>query len=1109
MHFKDFSHRAFWGRGITKTFWRVMKLTGILMLIALLHVSAAGLSQKVTLSVKNAPLEKVFDQIKQQTGLSFLWDEKVLSNTVPVTIDVKDAVVSEVLDACLKNQGLSYSIIQNMVVIKKSATATKFQLDNTSPPIDIHGHVTDSLGNPLVGASITVKGSKKGTSTDANGDFSLKGISENSTINISFTGYDTKTIKLNNANSYTVNLVHSTSILDQVQIIAYGTTTQRLSTGDVTTVTSDIIEKQPVSNPLFALEGRVPGMYIAQATGVPGSGFTVLIRGQNSIGQGNSPMYIIDGVPYVPSNLTSLGYSINLNTDMLNPLNFINPLDIGSIDVLKDADATAIYGSRGANGVVLITTKRGLSGKTKIDLSLSTGQGTVGHYMDLLNTQQYLMMRREAFANDGIVPDINSAPDLISWDTTKYTNWQKQLLGGTAKNTNAQVSISGGNKNTQFLISGNYRSDGTVFPGDFVDKRGSFNLSLNNISDNQKLKTNINVIYLSDNNNLTSFDPTTFAITLSPNIPSLTDSKGNFFWPAGLYDNPYASFAMGYFAKNNNLIGSANIHYQILPELELLVDAGFNKTALQETTTEPVSSNNPAYGVTTGTSQFANNNIQTWNIEPQINWRKIIAGGKLNVLFGCTFQQTIQQGYTIQGNGYTNDLLLEDVNSAGNLTSLGSTYIQYRYNAFFGKVNYNIKDKYLINLTARRDGSSRFGPGNQFANFGAVGGAWIFSNERFVKENFPVLSFGKLKGSYGVTGNDQIPNYGYQQLWGATPHSFQNSPSYMPLNLTNPTFGWERDRKLEFGINLGFFNDRILLEGDWYESRSNNQLLGEPLPTSVGFFSVQANLPALVQNTGIEIVLNTINIKTSSFSWTSSINLTVPRNILLSYPGIAQSNFQNRYTVGKSLYTQKLFQYLNVNPTLGVYQFQSVQGDSATINPMYPQDLQGLKQIAQQFYGGFLNSFTYKGLQLDIFIQFVKQTGPNAVFNQVFNPPGAMNNQPVTVLNRWQKPGDNAQYEKFTTGYGSDYTPTNSWYSSLISDASISDGSFVRLKNISLSYNLPNAWLQKVKLTRARIYVQGQNLFTITSFKGFDPEYYSVSSLPPLRTITAGIQLTF
>jgi len=866
-----------------------------------------------------------------------------------------------------------------------------------------------------------------------------------------------------------------------------------------------------VVNPLFALQGRVPGLVITQNSGNPGSGYTARIRGQSSIGAGSNPLYVIDGIPYSQSlnGGASLGISITANNfDLLNPLNFLNPLDIESISVLKDADATAIYGSRGANGVILIVTKKGNVG-AKATANISYGAGSVAHYMKLLNTQQYVTMRKEAFANDSVVYDVNSAPDLVAWDTTKYTDWQKQLLGGTAPVTNAQLSLSGGNKNTQYLISGNFIKTGSVYIGDFADTRGSVNLSINNISENQKFKLSMNVLYLNDNNTLPQFDPTSVAQQLPPNTPDFLDSKGNLLWPPFYDFNPYAYSKYEYLSQSNNLIGNLKLGYQIAQDLDLSCDFGFNKVTVNELQTYPISANNPADGVTTGRSVFGNNANQVWNIEPQLNWKKHFGGSKLSFLLGATFQGSLLQGNTINANGYTTDALLKDINSAGSLQSQGSYYFQYRYNAFFGRINYNYKDKYIVSLNGRRDGSSRFGPGNQFANFGSVGAAWIFSEEPFFKQNISFLSFGKLRGSYGVAGNDQIPDYRYQQLWRSTGHPFQNAPTLSVSNLSNSDYGWERDRKTEVGINLGFLKDYILFEMDYYLNKSDNMLLQLPLPASTGWQGVLANLPAKVQNTGLEFSLNTTNIRTHSFNWTTSLNITIPRNKLVAYPNIENSPYATTYVVGKSLYTQFSYPYLGVDPSTGVFSFQSVQG-VATSAPSYPKDLKPTKQVAQDFYGGLQNSLTYMGFQLDFLFQFVQQTGYSNLINNSFGPPGEFNNQPLAVLNRWQKPGDNTEFQKFTTGNGANGTAYNAYNAAAFrGDNRITDASFIRLKNVAISYTLPKILSQRIKSSQFRIYVQAQNLLTITSFQGMDPETLGVGLLPPLRVIVGGIQITF
>ncbi|HWY35624.1 MAG TPA: TonB-dependent receptor plug domain-containing protein, partial [Nitrosopumilaceae archaeon] len=415
-----------------------MRITTLLIFVISLHLSAKTTAQKITLVSNNISIEQFFNQLEKQTGYSFLLENGVVSKDEKITINVKDATLETVLDQILVPINLSYKIENKTVYIIK-ATKPAALADVILPPIDIHGHVTDSLGNPLAGASVTVKGSKRGTTTDAKGDFVLHGVNESASIIISFTGYDSKTIKLNGSNSFSISLAHSNSQLDQIQIIAYGTTTQRFATGDVSTVNSKTIEEQPVVNALGTMEGRVPGLYIIQNSGVPGGSFQVQIRGQNSIANGNSPLYVIDGIQYSPiTSNNGVDYNaspanpVTNNADYLNPLNFLNSLDIESISVLKDADATAIYGSRGANGVILITTKKGKAGTTKAEINLYTGTERVGHFMKLLNTQQYVAMREEALSNDGLTPNLQNAPDLLSYDTTKYTDWQKTLIGGVA-----------------------------------------------------------------------------------------------------------------------------------------------------------------------------------------------------------------------------------------------------------------------------------------------------------------------------------------------------------------------------------------------------------------------------------------------------------------------------------------------------------------------------------------------------------------------------------------------------------------------------------------------------------------------------------------------------
>jgi hypothetical protein len=440
--------------------------------------------------------------------------------------------------------------------------------------------------------------------------------------------------------------------------------------------------------------------------------------------------------------------------------------------------------------------------------------------------------------------------------------------------------------------------------------------------------------------------------------------------------------------------------------------------------------------------------------------------------------------------------------AASNQSFLGTEYTLYRYDALYGRLSYNWQEKYLLNLTARRDGSSRFGSDRQFGSFGATGVGWIFSKERFIENNFSFLSFGKLRASYGTTGNDQIPDYQYLSTYSSISNTYQGYTGLFPTQLTNPYFAWELVKKIEGGLELGFFKDRILASASYYRNRTGNQLVGFTLPFITGFPTIEYNLPAVVQNTGLELTLNTTNINTKSFSWTTAANLTVPGNKLIAFPNIENSGYNDRYVVGKSLFIQKLYHSTGVNPQTGLYSFST---KNASGIPSSPQDLYPTKPITRKFYGGVDDQFSYKGFALDIFVQFVNQLGYN--YKKSFPLAGASGqNQPVAALNRWRLPGDVTNTQRFGTFNGSS---VNNYYTFITqSDGIVTSASFVRLKNLALSYQLPVAWKNKLHLQTTRIYLQCQNLLTITKYQGMDPETGGLN-LPPLRMITGGIQIGF
>lgn len=473
-----------------------------------------------------------------------------------------------------------------------------------------------------------------------------------------------------------------------------------------------------------------------------------------------------------------------------------------------------------------------------------------------------------------------------------------------------------------------------------------------------------------------------------------------------------------------------------------------------------------------------------------------------------TIQQNNSDGQDLFATGFNSDAVMKDIHSAASISVDATTNTVYRYNGAFGRINYNRQDKYIVNLTARRDGSSRFGAESQFHNFAAAGAAWIFSQEEFIRENLRFLSFGKLRGSYGTTGNDQIANYSFMNLYNSTGNSgvaYQGSTGLLVNGIPNPYLQWEDTKKLQVGIDLGLFKDRILLTGNYVYNRSSNQLLPYALPTTTGSSSITTNFPAVIQNTAWEFSLNTTNVKSGKLTWTSSFILTIPKNKLVSFPNLATSTYASTLVIGQPLSITKVYHFLGVDPATGRYTFADRNGNP-TSSPSNPADKTVLINILPKYYGGLQNTFSYKGFQLDFLFQFVKQIGsdPGSFGGSTFLPGTKFYNQTTVPLNRWQKPGDIT----FIQRYSSNTSLSQSYSNALSSDAVYSDAvSFIRLKNLSLSYQLPEKWQQQVRLRNCRLYMQCQNLLTITKYHGFDPETKGFSSLPPLRVVTFGLQV--
>lgn len=1087
----------------------VMKLTILLMTTLLLQVSAGTKAQVITLKRQNATLKSIFEEIGKQSGFTVLYQTEQISKSKLVTLNLNQVSLETAVRTILEEQDLDFNIEDRAIVIKRKKKTILDKIEAYLSNLTINARIIDPEGKGLAGASIKVKNTSVGTLSDRDGYFSLRNLSENAEIVVSFIGFQTQEITAN-PKLKSITLKRSDSKLDELQVIAYGQTTRRFSTGNVSTVTAADIARQPVTNVLQALQGTVPGLIVNQTSGFASAPYSVEIRGKNNLYWNpdynvSDPLYVIDGVPITMGNGDANNRGINQNnmtgpSGGQSPIYSINPADIESISVLKDADATAIYGARAVNGVILITTKKGRPGKTTVDLNLYTGLSLQTRKLHLMNTQQYLDMRREAFKNDGIDPDDGNAYDLTIWDNNRYTDWQKVFLG-TAHTNDAQLGISGGDNTTTYRLNGGYHRETPPFPGDFSDQRSTVALSLNHSTPNDRFNLSTRINYANTTSNLPSYDASSL-IFLAPNAPAIYDENGNFNfegWKAGSFPRTMLSLKQPYKTNTDYLTTNVGLNYRICNGFNFHTSLGYSFTYQNQNSLSPLSSQNPEDSPS-AKSVFGNNQSKTWIIEPNLTYNKTIGKAALQALFGGTLQNNLQSGSTIYADGFLSDELLEDLSAARELRTQ-TNYAQTRFQSLYLRLNYNYQKKYILNLNGRRDGSSRFGPSKQFGNFGSVGAAWIASEEQFLKNNLPIFSFIKLRTSYGITGGDGIGDYEYLSTLYSSANPYQNSGSLILSRLANTDFSWTVNKKLEAAIDLGIHKDQFMFSFAWYRNRSGNQLVGYTLPSITGFNSVNANLPAVVQNTGIEITLLSKNISKKDFNWNTSFNISIPRNKLLDFPNLAISSYNTIYAIGEPLYRKSMYHYLGMDSDKGIYLIADKNNDGKFNSLDYLYERAGPK-----FIGGLQNNIDYKGFSLSFLFSFARQKGPLGLN---YNTPGAlnygMNNQTTAVLDRWQKPGDQSNRARFTTD---DYA--DDIYRYTFSDGVWVDASYIRLQNLSLAYALPSRWIKGAALSACRVYIQGQNIFTITNYEGSDPASPSESiTLPPRKFFTAGLQLTF
>lgn len=1097
-----------------------MKLTIIIMTTLIMHASAGSFAQKLTFSGKNVTIDNLFKEVEKQTGYRILYATNMLNDETKVSVNFRNVPLEKVLSHILKDKALTYKIEQKTILIKKEEPSFLDKISAIFTSSRFNGRIVDENKNPLVGATVTVKGTKKYAITGSTGAFVLD-LEENDVLVISYIGYETKELKISQgllqsgvASLLDISLTISASSLDQVQVIGYGSTTKRNNTGSVSSITADEIGKQTIENPLLALQGRIAGVQITQDNGLPGAGVRMNIRGAFTglSGAGFIPLYVIDGVPFTlfngaqpaTDNLNAFGASAA--NGAVSPFSMIAPEDIERIDILKDADATAIYGSRGSNGVVLITTKKGSKGNTTYNFNLNSGVANVANYIPMMNTQEYLAMRRAAFARSGVTPTAANALDLTTWDQNAYTNWQDYFIGHTAHTTNLTGSVSGGNAQNSFLFSSTYRKQSTVYGSDYgaTTFSGRMNAGHKSIDGKFSIDGSVNYAYMK---NLLPNTDLAGIYALAPNYP-LYNANGSVNWTS---TSPLSYDLKRTEAQTTNLFTNLNLSYKILQNLLVRANLGYTTTRLKQQQINPASSQNPANS-RVSTLTYTDNNNDNYIIEPQIVYTNKIGAGNLEALIGTSFQKTNATSIYLTGTGYSNESLLYSLAGASTVSTSANAGSVYKYNAFFGRLNYNWKGKYIVDGTFRRDGSSRFGDNNKFGNFGAVGASWIFTEEDFIKD-LTLLSFGKLRASYGVTGNDQIPNYQYLSLYSTsgTNSNYDGATTIIPTNIQNPDLKWETNKKLDIALELGFVKDRILLKADYFRNRASDLLNFITIPSQTGSTGYTANLDATVQTKGFEFELTTINVASGNFRWTTNLNLSIIRNKLMKFDNLANTFYASTYVVGQPTDIRRFYKYTGVNPATGLPTYQDLNGDGliSFAGDRYIGD------YGHPYFGGMNNSVSYKNFSLDFMFQYNHRYG---ILNSTLssNPAGInYSNVSTALLNRWAAVGDIALFPAASTVNDPSYGNLSS------SDVNWGDASYLKLKTVSLNYSFPKQLTKKLKLANLSIYVQGQNLYTWAKQKyTYDPETTvpgtgsalgtgQYIATPQLRTIVFGLNCSF
>lgn len=978
----------------------------------------------------------------------------------------------------------------------------------------ISGAVTGEDGLPLIGVNIVVENAKRGTQTDFDGNYNIMARSQDVLV-FSFVGFGTIKKTVGTETIINVQLVSDTT-LEEVVIVGFGKQSKRNVTDNIASVSSSEINQIPVSSMQGALTGKAAGVQITQINGKVEGGVKMRIRGISSISSSQEPLYVIDGMPLINDDEST-------SQAPINPLISLNPNDIESIQILKDASSAAIYGARGTNGVVLITTKQGKSGKTKISLNTSTGWSEATHKMSWLNADQYVELFTEASANSYGADDLwlveeggyfDSMANGKDWRTGEVdTNWQDLALvkGSVQDHT---FSISGGNEKTLFFISGGYNNTQGIVRGNSME-RYSFRGNLDHkVSDKLSvgLNTGLSKTQISRIGTDNSFSTPLQAIAQSPLTPAYLDD--------GIIPNNETSIYYNFLMQEYNGNWDVNIFrtlmntyldYKILPDLSFRSEFGYDNNNQTEeyfagSLTESASTNGYADANAIQSDKYNLNNYITYNKTFSKNYDFEFVGG-------MSFEESSRKRQYVAGTGFPSDDL-QTVESASEITAGSSSRTRYNFLSYFGRTTLSILNKYLIKGSLRYDGSSRFGASNRYGIFPAASVGWIISEEGFMKD-INTVNLLKFRGSYGVTGNAGIGNFASLGLSGGS--SYNKQSAIIPVQLPNEDLKWEKTNQVDVGLDFGILDNRISGEIDYYIKKTNDLLLNEPIPGTSGWSSITRNVGSMT-NKGFEFVLNTKNFRTENLTWNTSLNLSTLKNEVTDLPGGDIIVERNLVREGETISSFYLVEYAGVDPANGDALFyKNTLNSNGSLDKSTTNNYSEAERVVSgtpypTLMAGLTNTISYKNFDLSFTLQ--GEWGAS-LYNEggKFQSGNARyeDNQTTDQLDRWQNPGDITM------------VPQARMYSTNGQQAStryLEKSDFIRLRNFSFGYTIPNSVTQKFSVDRLRLYLTAVNLLTFTNYSGYDPEStydnngnsniqkgIAFYSAPPAKTITIGLNI--